>query len=307
VVLGDSGGLTEDNLTAFLLFAKDRHEGIALDAGSLMAGIRAGVGRGAFNGFPTAGDAQRTPEGQILQSHIKGYLISHAHLDHTAGLVINATDDVAKPIYGLPSTLAILQEHIFNWRVWPNFSSEGAPPALSRYALTRLVRGEMRELAGTPLKVTAFPLSHGHAYESTAFLVDHAGESLLYLGDTGPDAVEGTTHLKALWTSVAPLIRDRRLHAIFMEASYANDRPDKELFGHLTPHWVNQELRVLASLVDERNPEKSLHGLTVVITHIKPALTRGETPRARIERELKEENPLGVRFVLARQGDKLTL
>ena len=127
------------------------------------------------------------------------------------------------------------------------------------------------------------------------------------MGDTGPDAVEGKGKLRALWTRVAPLVREHTLHAIFLEASYPSDRPDEKLFGHLTPRWVNAELGVLASLVGGDDPAHALRGLPVVITHIKPTLVRGETPRARIERELRETNPYGVRFIVATQGEKLSL
>lgn len=64
---------------------------------------------------------------------------------------------------------------------------------------------------------------------------------------------------------------------------------------------------MLASLVGGDDPGQALRGLPVAITHVKPALTRGDTPRARIERELREANPHGVRFIVAAQGEKLSL
>jgi len=307
VVLGDAGGLAEDDLTAFLLFPAGGDAGVALDAGTLYGGIRAALRSGAFAGFPLRDDGDLTPEGQVLQTHVKAYLVSHAHLDHVAGLILSSTDDTSKPIFALPATIDVLREHVFNWRLWPNFASDGVPPALSRYTLTPLESGEAREIPGTSFRVTAFPLSHGGSSESTAFLLETGGQSILYLGDTGPDAVEGKGHLRALWTRVAPLVRARTLHAIFIEASYPSDRADEKLFGHLTPRWVNEELGVLASIVDEADRGHALRGLPVVITHIKPTLARGETPRARIERELREANPYDVRFIVATQGEKLGL
>lgn len=307
VVLGDAGGLAEDDLTSFLVFPAGGDAGIALDAGTLHAGIRAALAKGVFASLPLDAGGELTPEGQVLQKHVRAYLISHAHLDHVAGLVLNSTDDTAKPILALPSTLAVLREHVFNWQLWPNFTTEGTAPALSRYTLVPLTSGEPREIPGTSFRVTAFPLSHGGQSESTAFLVESGAASLLYLGDTGPDAVEGKGRLRALWTRVAPLVRDRKLRAIFLEASYPSDRPDEKLYGHLTPRWVNAELGVLASLVDAADPASALRGLPVVITHVKPSLARGESPRERIARELRDANPYGVRFILATQGEKLVL
>lgn len=307
VVLGDAGGLAEDNLTSFLVFPAGGDAGVALDAGTLHAGIRAALGKGAFAGLPLDAGGELTPEGQVLQQHVRAYLVSHAHLDHVAGLVLNSTDDTAKPILALPPTLDVLREHVFNWQLWPNFTTEGTAPALSRYTLVPLASGEPHDIPGTSFRVTAFPLSHGGQSESTAFLVESGAASLLYLGDTGPDAVEGKGRLRALWTQVAPLVRDKKLRAIFLEASYPSDRPDEKLYGHLTPRWVNAELGVLASLVDAADPASALRGLPVVITHVKPSLARGESPRERVARELQEANPYDVRFILATQGEKLML
>lgn len=311
VVLGDAGGLAEDDLTSFLLFPAGGGAGIALDAGTLHAGIRVALAKGAFASLPLDPGGALSPAGQILQKHVAAYVITHPHLDHVAGLVLGSTDDTPKPILGLPSTLDVLREHVFNWKVWPNFTNEGVSPALSRYTLVPLESGVARDVPGTSLRVTAFPLSHGgtgaSAAISTAFLVERDGQNLLYLGDTGPDAVEGQGRLRALWTAVAPLVRAKTLRAIFLEASYPSDRPDEKLYGHLTPRWVNTELGVLASLVDPDDPSRALRDLPVVITHVKPTLTHGETPRERIARELREANPYGVRFVLATQGEKLEL
>ena len=308
VVLGDAGGLAEDDLSSFLVFPAGGDAGIALDAGTLHAGIRAALAKGAFSSLrlDDASD-DLTPEGRVLQQHVKAYLVTHAHLDHVAGLILNSTDDTPKPILALPATLDVLREHVFNWKLWPNFTTEGTAPALSRYTLLPLASGEAKDVPGTSFRVTAFPLSHGGTSESTAFLVESGGQSLLYLGDTGPDAVEGQGRLRALWTHVAPLVREKKLRAIFLEASYPSDRPDAKLYGHLTPRWINEELGVLASLVNADDPGRALRGLPVVITHVKPSLERGESPRERIARELRETNPYGVRFVLATQGEKLEL
>lgn len=305
VVLGAAGGLAEDDLSAFLLFPIGGDAGVALDAGTLHAGIRAALRSGALAGLPLREDGALTPEGQVLREHVKAYLISHAHLDHVAGLILSSTDDAPKPILALPDSLAVLREHVFNWRLWPNFASDGTPPALSRYTLTPLRGGESQAIPDTSFRVTAFPLSHAGS-ASTAFLVESGGQSILYLGDTGPDVVEGAGRLRALWTHVAPLVRARTLHAILVEASYPSERADEKLYGHLTPRWVNAELGVLASLVGG-DAADALRGLPVVITHVKPTLERGEDPRARIARELREANPHGVRFIVATQGAKLSL
>src|SRR5918995_1137923 len=81
--------------------------------------------------------------------------------DHVAGLVIASPDDAKKPIYGLPSVLEDIQGTYFNWEAWPNFGSSGKEPQLKKYELTALTPSEPRDLSGTAMQVTAYPLSHG--------------------------------------------------------------------------------------------------------------------------------------------------
>jgi len=187
--------------------------------------------------------------------------------------------------------------------VWPNFGDEGPAP-LKKLRYVRLTPGRAHAVTGTAMTVEALELSHG-GVPSTAFLVRAGGAAALYVGDTGPDAVEGSGRLKALWTRVAPLARDGSLRGIFLEASYPDGRPDDLLFGHLTPTWLMRELRRLAGLVDAAGPARALRRLTLVVTHIKPALDSGTSTRERIARQVAELNDLGMPVVVARQGQRI--
>ena len=147
-----------------------------------------------------------TRVGYLLIEQIKGYLISHAHLDHVAGLVIASPDDAKKPIYGLPSVLEDIQGTYFNWEAWPNFGSGGKEPQLKKYDMTPLIPGERRDLQDTAMQVTAYPLSHG-GVESTAFLIESGEDALLCFGDTGPDEVEKSTNMQDIWAAVAERVQ----------------------------------------------------------------------------------------------------
>ena len=107
-------------------------------------------------------------------------------------------------------------------------------PQLKKYELTALVPGERRELAGTAMTVTAYPLSHG-GVESTAFLIESGEDALLCFGDTGPDEVEKSTNMHDIWVAVSERVKQKQLKAIIIETSYTNAQPGKQLFGHLTP------------------------------------------------------------------------
>ena len=62
------------------------------------------------------------------------------------------------------------------------------------------------------MAVIPYELSHSGGYRSTAFLVESDEAYLLYFGDTGPDAVEESDRMQQVWTAVAPLVRENRLH-----------------------------------------------------------------------------------------------
>lgn len=305
IPLGVTGGLTEDNLSAYLLAPKGDARFVCLDAGTLNAGIRKARAEGAFEGFDLRRDRALKPDGAILRHHVKAFLISHAHLDHIAGLVLNSTDDSAKPVFAMEPTLEDLERDVFNWRVWPNFTDRGAEPRLGKYRCVRLETGKSEAIPDTAMTVEAFPLSHGEEHASTAFLVGSGGSYVLYCGDTGPDAMETGGRLGELWERVAPLIRERKLKAILLEASWPDPRAEGQLFGHLTPSWIMKELEALARHVDDVHMDEALRGLVVVVTHIKPSLQSGADPRGEIRRQLTKLNHLGVRFVLANQGERL--
>ena len=299
VVLGALGGVEDGNLSASLIHPHGDDRAVVCDAGTLVNGLRVAEEKGAFASITVPADTDQSRVGYVLTAKIKGYLISHAHLDHVAGLVIASPDDGKKPIYALPSVTADLVETYFNWKAWPNLTDRGKAPQLKKYTLSDLAPGMATPLTDTAMTVTAFPLMHG-GMESTAFLLESDGEGILCFGDTGPDAVQKSTRLHDVWTAVAERVKQKRLKAIVIESSYTSDRPDNLLFGHLTPRWLLESLREL----DKQAGGNAIKGLPVVVSHIKYALTK-EQPQKQILQELEAGNDMGVRFVIPEQGSRL--
>jgi len=287
VPLGVKGGLDESNLSSYLVAARGTTDYIALDAGTLYAGIRRAIELGALP----------APVSRVLRQDIKAYFISHPHLDHVAGLIINSPDDSAKNIYGLSFCLDVLKDKYFSWRSWANFGDEGEQPLLKKYHYVPMIPGKEIAIDRTDLSVTAFPLSHGNTYESTAFLVRNGDSWLFYLGDTGPDSVEHSDKLHLLWQAAGPLLRAGKLKAIFIEVSFPSGQSDKSLFGHLTPRWLMSEMKDLEQLAGMG----TLKGLPVVITHIKP----GGNQEEMIRQELTTNNPLQLQLIFPEQGKRL--
>lgn len=304
VALGDAGGLEEDNLTAFLVGPTGSRRFALVDAGTVRRGLFRAVERGTLSApakpLPINARVQA-----VLTEQVRAVLLSHVHLDHVSGLAINATDDVSKPIYGLPATIEGLKRSVFNWEAWPNFGSEGERP-LGLYRYARLDPGVVTAVEGLPFSVRAFPLSHGGA-PSTMFLIEHDGAYLAYFGDTGPDDVEGDGALARVWDALAPLARAGSLRGIVIEASYPNARADDALFGHLTPRWLLKELGSFARAVDGEAPDTAIRGLPVVVSHVKPDVEGGTPARSRIAQELEAGNHLGVRFIHLAQGAGMEL
>ncbi|UVF22250.1 3',5'-cyclic-nucleotide phosphodiesterase (plasmid) [Microvirga terrae] len=296
IVLGALGGIQDGNLSSYLIRPHGDRNAIACDAGSLINGLKVAQDKGVFRDVKVPDGSSDSVIGHVLKSEIKGYLISHAHLDHVQGLVIASPDDSNKTIYGLPSVSAEIEQTYFNWKAWPNMLDRGQPPQLKKYRLEDLKPGEAKELTGTRMTVTAFPLNHGGA-ESTAFLIESGDDAVLCFGDTGPDEVQKASNMQEIWTATADKVRQRILKAIILEASYTSDRPDNLLFGHLTPKWVHKTLRAL----DQKAGGNALKGLPVVVSHIKYSLTI-EQPQEAIRQELEAGNDLGVQFMIPEQG-----
>lgn len=287
VPLGVKGGIDESNLSAYMIAPQGSNNYICLDAGTLHYGIEKAVENKVFN----------IPAEQVLRRYIKGYLISHSHLDHLAGLIINSPDDTAKNIYAFADCIETFKTRYFTWKSWANFADEGETPQLKKYHYQVLEPASETPLANTEMKVKAFPLSHSNL-TSTAFLVSHNEGYVLYLGDTGPDEIEKKSrNLEALWQAVAPLIKAKQLKAIMIEVSFPDEQPDKTLFGHLTPRWLMKEMHQLETL------SGSLTGFKVIVTHVKPP----ESSIERIKTQLAAENDLKLDLIYPQQGKAINL
>lgn len=286
VPLGVRGGIDESNLSAYMLAPFNSNNYVCMDAGTLHFGIEKAVENKTFN---------VTAE-QVLRKYIKGYLISHSHLDHLSGLIINSPDDTVKNIYAFADCIETFKTRYFTWKSWANFADEGETPQLKKYHYKVLKPGEETPIENTEMTVKAFPLSHSNL-TSSAFLVKNQDNYILYLGDAGPDEIEKSHNLELLWQAIAPLIKEKKLKAIMIEVSFPDEQPDKTLFGHLTPHWLMKELGDL----EKFSGAGSLKGFNIVVMHVKP-------PQASIERirkQLTAENKLLLNLRYPQQGQAI--
>ncbi|ETS76257.1 hypothetical protein PFICI_11644 [Pestalotiopsis fici W106-1] len=195
---GSSGGPLENNVTGLLVRSTNsgwgRSSMVAVDAGTHLSGIAEvlektqpqGLGvdvplphkldSGPFAGLEITSKCAKTNAAEITKQLVDTYLITHPHIDHTCGFIINTAGlqgNRPKRLAGLPSTISAFKTHIFNNIIWPNLSDENNGAGLVTYM--RLVEGgspALGEGAGKGyieisegLSVKAFGVSHGHCME----------------------------------------------------------------------------------------------------------------------------------------------
>lgn len=138
----------------------------------------------------------------VIKDLVSTVCISHPHMDHIAGFVLNSavfTRENPKTLAGLPVVVDGLKKHLFNGILWPNMSNEGADP-IGVVHLKRLKEREEYEVANG-LTVQTFEVSHGclhlpnsspKAVPSSGFFIkDTASENeILIFGDVEPGMSE---------------------------------------------------------------------------------------------------------------------
>jgi cAMP phosphodiesterase len=131
---------------------------------------------GPFKGLEVPHASAAANAAHIHRTLIDTYLITHPHLDHISGFVINTAGlpgSRPKRLAGLPSTIAAFKTHIFNNVIWPNLSDENNGAGLVTYM--RLVEGGSPALGegegkgyleiSDGLAVKIWGVSHGHCIE----------------------------------------------------------------------------------------------------------------------------------------------
>ena len=220
-VLGCSGGIGTGLRTTSLLVDDD----ILIDAGT-------GVGDLGM-------------EELVAINHI---FVTHSHLDHVACIAF-LVDTVmgmrTNPIkvHATFETIAILKQHIFNWKIWPDFNTipDKNDPFMQ---YQELLIGQTINLSDR--KITALPACH--VVPAVGYHIDGGENSLVFSGDT--------THCDALWVEVNKI---HNLKYLLIETAFSNSEINlARLSKHLCPSMLADELKKLKLSVQ------------VYITHLKP-------------------------------------
>ncbi|MCW5621892.1 MAG: 3',5'-cyclic-nucleotide phosphodiesterase [Burkholderiales bacterium] len=174
--------------------------------------------------------------------------VTHSHLDHVAFIpflvdTVGALRSQPLTLHATAETLDILRTHLFNWKLWPDFTA--IPNAQAPYLRYHTLHpGQPVRLDGRSLRC----LPADHVVPAVGYQVDSGQGSLVFTGDTAP--------CDALWQAVN---RIRNLRYLIIETAFSNAEAGLAAVSkHLTPDLLAGELAKLRV-----KPE-------IFITHLKP-------------------------------------
>lgn len=226
-VLGCHGGeSTSHRATSFLI-----DDTLLLDAGSTTRGL--------------------TVEEQTKIDHV---FISHAHMDHVRDLALLSDNVIGvrqKPldIYCTAPTADVLEKHLFNNLLWPDFTkipNPSDPEKRPTLRIKRIESGATIEVGSYAVKTVAV----NHTIDTQALFVRGKGGTICYSSDTGPT--------DALFDELNA--RDD-LRCFIFEVSFPNNMEQlAKVSGHLTPLMMANELKKY----------KPKTAAPVLIYHLKP-------------------------------------
>jgi cAMP phosphodiesterase len=200
---------------------------VAFDAGSLASGV--------------------TPD---ERTSIRDIVLTHAHLDHIAGLPLFIDDlfpVIAEPVrvHATAEVIDALETHVFNWSIYPKFSElHNEFGKVIEYRQINI--GEAFEVGG--LSVIGMPVNH--KVPSAGFLIASGSSRIALSGDTA--------EMSEFWSRVNST---DDLAAILIECAFPNEFEDLSAVSHhLTPHKLENELRKL-----------NIQDIEIYVINLKPA------------------------------------
>ena len=219
-ILGCSGGIGAGSLTSAMLIDDD----VLIDAGT-------GIGDLALEDLDS----------------IRHVFLTHAHLDHVAGLpmlvdrVFDENFDEPLTVYAREETLRAVQEHLFNGIIWPDFSElPTADNPMLRYHPCRpgdTINIQHRDFYAVDVL---------HSVPSLGYTVQNSGGAFAVSGDTKAN--------ETLWP-VLNACEDLRL--LVIEVSFPDEMEELATeAGHYCPRTLTRDLRRL-----RHSPEIWLTGM----------------------------------------------
>lgn len=166
------------------------------------------------------------------RQQIRDIVLSHAHLDHIAGLPLFVDDHYStlkEPIriHARPDTIEILERDVFNWSVYPRFSElrNANGPVMEYRPYTPGI-----PFCAAHLQVRAIDVNH--KVPSSGFVISDGKSRIAFTGDTA--------EMDKFW---GELDRDGKVPIVFIECAFPDEMDElAKIASHLTPARLAREL-----------------------------------------------------------------
>ncbi len=175
--------------------------------------------------------------------------VTHSHLDHVLSIPLLADTVISLrqtpvTVHATRETWQILQEHMLNWKIWPDFTViPSAQNPILRYSEVKL---------GQPVDVRGrifTPIPANHTVPAVGYHINSGAGSLVFTGDT--------TSCDALWEAVNQI---EHLRYLIIETAFGDEEISlARTSKHLSPLLLSAELDKLQQA-----------GVQILITHFKP-------------------------------------
>ena len=253
-ILGSAGSYShEGKATSFLI-----EKNIVIDAGNIIQGL----GEECCN--------------------IEHVFISHTHFDHILDLpfVIESYFECRKKplkVYALSESIHKLQEHIFNWSIWPDFQKitlENSEEESLKFVPVEY--GETIQIDDIEITI----IEANHTVPTCGYKIKKADQAFILSGDT------------YINSALIDLINnDKSISSLLIDVSFSSDKEELALESkHLTPKLLEKMLLPL-----QRND------VAIYAYHQKPFFTQ------KIDKELAALNLLKNRGKHLETGDVVDL
>lgn len=170
---------------------------------------------------------------QCQKRQIRDVVLTHAHLDHIAGLPLFIDDSFAElkepvRVHATREVIETLEKNVFNWEIYPGFS-------------------QLRNKNGTVLEYrkfeieASFSIKHlkfkaigvNHKVQTVGFLINDDASKIALTGDTA--------EMDRFWQIVNA---EKSLAAVLIECAFPDELRDLALISHhLTPSLLALELK----------------------------------------------------------------
>ena len=167
------------------------------------------------------------------KKQIRDIVLTHAHLDHIAGLPLFIDDlfanlDAPVTVHAAPEVIETLERDIFNWEIYPRFSEvENAGGAVMKYQPFKAEE----DFHVKHLRLKAVPVNHKVA--SVGFVVSDGKTKFALTGDTA--------EMDDFWRVVNA---ESDLSTLLVECAFPNElKQIAEDSHHFTPLTLQKDLQ----------------------------------------------------------------